>query len=86
MHSIINAKTLREQLADIMERVRKGERFTVLHRSKPMFQILPVDANGGDLGPLEQDPLYGADSLGRCEDGKTSADHDDILYGRRRRR
>lgn len=86
MHTIINAKTLRKELAEIMERVRKGERFTVLYRSKPVFQIVPVDADGGELGPLEQDPLFRAEAIGRSRDGKTSRDHDEILYGRSKRR
>ena len=86
MNTVINAKTLREQFAKIMERVRKGERFTVVYRSKPVFQILPVDANGGELGPLEHDPLFRADALGRSGDGMTARDHDDILYGQRKRR
>lgn len=43
----INAKTLRAELPDVVARVRKGARFTVLHRSRPAFRIVPID----DAGP-----------------------------------
>lgn len=83
MPTVINAKTLRRQLARIMERVRNGERFTVLYRSRPAFQIVPVDGDGHDLGELGDDPLYKAEAVGRSRDGRTAAEHDEILYGRR---
>ena len=40
----INAKRLRGSLPEVVERVRKGTRFTVIYRSRPAFQIVPVDA------------------------------------------
>jgi prevent-host-death family protein len=83
MQTVINAKTLREQLAQIMERVRKGERFTVIYRSKPVCQIVPIDAPGGELGDLRDDPLFQAGAVGTSQDGKSSRDHDEALYGRR---
>ena len=42
---------------------------------------------GGELrrtaerAPLEDDPIYRAGPVGRSSDGKTSADHDALLYG-----
>jgi prevent-host-death family protein len=82
MPKVINAKTLRNDLAKIVERVRKGDRYTVLYRSRPAFQILPVDGNAMDSGKLEDDPLYEAEAVGRSTDGMTAADHDQILYGK----
>jgi prevent-host-death family protein len=82
MPKVINAKTLRNDLAKIVEQVRKGDRFTVLYRSRPAFQILPVDGNAVDSGELEDDPLYEAEAVGRSTDGMAAADHDRILYGK----
>jgi prevent-host-death family protein len=82
MSKVINAKTLRNELARIVERVRKGDRFTVLYRSRPAFQILPVDASAVEPGNLEDDPLYEAEAVGRSTDGQTAADHDRVLYGK----
>jgi prevent-host-death family protein len=82
--TLINAKLLRDELPRILERVRRGERFTVVYRSRPVFRIVPVDAPDVDPGPVEDDPLYQAGPIGRSRDGKTSKQHDEILYGRRR--
>ena len=37
----INAKELSASLPDIVRREKKGERLTVLYRSRPAFQIVP---------------------------------------------
>jgi len=81
MHSIINVKTLRTELASILKRVERGERFTVLYRSRPVFRIVPMEA--GEVVPfsLDEDPLYEAGPVGTSTDGKTAKDHDDVLYG-----
>lgn len=81
MSKVISAKKLRDDLARIVEMVRKGQRFTVLYRSRPAFQILPVDTDGLEMGPLESDSLYQAEAVGSSTDGLTSADHDRVLYG-----
>ena len=80
MQTMINVKTLRNELTRVIERVRKGDRFTVLYRSRPAFQIVPVDVDGLDLGDLEDEPLYRAKAIGRCKDGRAASEHDDILY------
>lgn len=80
MENVINAKTLRGDLAKILEQVRKGKRFTVLYRSRPVCQLVPVGASVPVHDDLEQDPLYRAEAVGRSTDGKTSADHDAVLY------
>jgi antitoxin (DNA-binding transcriptional repressor) of toxin-antitoxin stability system len=80
MNVSINAKRLRASLPDVVERVRKGARFTVIYRSRPAFQIVPI--NHGEQPPvdLSDDPLYGARAVGRSRDGRTAADHDRQLY------
>ena len=82
MLTTINAKTLRHELARIVERVRKGEGFTVLYRSRPAFRIVPVDGPVA-LGALEEDSLYLAEAVGSSNDGWAAADHDRLLYGTR---
>ena len=81
MNIPINAKRLRASLPDVVERVRKGTRFTVIYRSRPAFQIVPVnDAEQIDVA-LMDDSLYRAPAVGRSKDGRTAADHDAVLYG-----
>jgi len=82
MERIISAKELRASLPETVERVRRGERFTVLYRSRPAFRIVPIAEAATDwLPPLETDPLYRAPPLGRSADGGIARDHDRILYG-----
>ena len=82
MNVPINAKRLRSTLPDVVERVRKGTRFTVIYRSRPAFQIVPVDDHGGAPIALAADTLYRARPVGSSGDGRTSVDHDAILYPR----
>jgi hypothetical protein len=37
----------------------------VLYRSRAAFQIVPVDDDAGAFPPLQEDPLFGADAVGR---------------------
>lgn len=78
----ISAKELRASLPKIVERVRKGDQYTVLYRSRPAFRLVPVSPESAIVGPIEEDPLFGAPALGRTSDGHTSVDHDRILYGK----
>ncbi|MBI2894613.1 MAG: type II toxin-antitoxin system prevent-host-death family antitoxin [Deltaproteobacteria bacterium] len=83
MDRTINARDLRLDLPRIVKRVQKGERFTVLYRSRPAFRLVPVDdATTTGVAPLEEDPLYRAEAIGRSGDGLTSTDHDAVLYRR----
>jgi prevent-host-death family protein len=82
MSITINAKELRASLPKLVERVRRGARFTVLYRSRPAFRIVPIDEAEAPLTPLDQDPLYRARAVGRSTDGRTAADHDAVLYGK----
>lgn len=46
--TIIGLKELRQNASEIAERAQKGERFTVVKRSKPVFDIVPTSqANSG---------------------------------------
>lgn len=82
MNVPINAKRLRATLPDVVERVRKGTRFTVIYRSRPAFQIVPVNDAGNVSVSLTDDPLYRAEAVGSSVDGRTSTDHDAVLYPR----
>lgn len=77
----INAKQLRASLPEVVERVRRGARITVIYRSRPAFQIVPVGDAGEPGTPLEVDPLFRAEAVGRSRDGRSAADHDPMLYG-----
>ena len=77
----INAKRLRASLPDVVERVRKGTRFTVIYRSRPAFQIIPVNDSQHAPASLADDSLYRADAVGQSRDGRSAADHDTVLYG-----
>jgi antitoxin (DNA-binding transcriptional repressor) of toxin-antitoxin stability system len=81
MHVSINAKRLRASLPDVVERVRKGTRFTVIYRSRPAFQIVPL-TDEAPAGPLGDDPLYRAGPVGRSSDGRSAEEHDAVLYAR----
>ncbi len=83
MAHTINAKQLRGTLPDVVRRVRQGTRFTVLYRSRPAFQIVPIDDQGTPRVPLKEDPLYRAKPVGQSSDGLTAAEHDIVLYGKR---
>ncbi len=47
--TIIGLKELRQNASNIAERAQKGERFTVVKRSKPMFMITPPQEENTDL-------------------------------------
>jgi prevent-host-death family protein len=85
MDKMLSAKQLRAELPSVVERVRHGERFTILYRSRPAFRVVPVETDlpsGHDLGDLADEPLYRAGPLGHTRDGARAADHDRILYGK----
>jgi len=80
MHEILNAKQLREKLKEVVEKVRHGDKFTVLYRSRPAFDIVPVGTPSVDNVPLESDSLYRAAPVGSSGSGDAAAKHDDLLY------
>ena len=82
MNVPINAKRLRASLPDVVQRVRRGTRFTVIYRSRAAFQIVPVDDAEHAPGALTDDSLYRAPAIGRSTDGRSAGDHDTVLYRR----
>jgi len=80
MAILINAKQLRASLPDIVRRVRKGTKLTVLYRSRPAFRIVPIDDSGDSDGISTEDSLYQAPAVGRSTDGLSAAEHDEELY------
>ncbi len=80
MNRTINVKELRANLPKVVQQVRRGARFTVLYRSRPAFQILPLDDAPGAMCDLEDDPLYRSDGIWHSTDGLQAADHDSVLY------
>ena len=42
MENIIGLKALRQNMSQYAEKVKKGESFLVVKRSKPLFKITPV--------------------------------------------
>jgi antitoxin (DNA-binding transcriptional repressor) of toxin-antitoxin stability system len=79
---MINIKELRASLPELMKRVRRGATFTVIYRSRPAFRIAPIEDDATALTPLEADPLFRAEAVGRSVDGRSAAEHDAVLYGR----
>ncbi|MEW6755520.1 MAG: hypothetical protein AB1505_31760 [Candidatus Latescibacterota bacterium] len=76
----ISAKELRARLQEIVAQVRRGSRFTVLYRSRPAFDIVPVGTPPDLPGSLEEDPLYHAPPVGSSAGGDAARRHDEILY------
>lgn len=81
MRSAINVKELRASLPAVVRRVQGGERITVLYRSRPAFRIVPIEDADRALGTLDADTLFRARAVGRSDDGRSAAEHDDLLYG-----
>ena len=67
MNITINAKEVRRRFPKLVERVRKGARFTVLYRSRPAFQIVPVDESSAPVTRCEINPLYRAKAVGSSD-------------------
>jgi antitoxin (DNA-binding transcriptional repressor) of toxin-antitoxin stability system len=82
MNTLISAKQLRSSLPEVVKKVRRGARFTVLYRSRPAFQVVPVGAPLEAPEDLKREPLYRAKAVGRSTDGRSAAEHDALLYGR----
>ena len=80
MPETISATELRARLREVAKRVRLGERFTVLYRGRPAFDIVPVGSPPIDSVPLALDPLYQAPATGTSGTGDAAAQHDEVLY------
>jgi prevent-host-death family protein len=77
----ISAKELRTHLGDVVSKVRHGGRFTVLYRSRPAFDIVPVGESTIREGPPDEDSLYRAGPVGSSVSGDVARNHDEELYG-----
>ena len=80
MPEVISAKQLRERLQDVVKKVRHGERFTVLYRSRPASTSSRLAVHPIESAPLESDSLYQAPAVGASESGDAAARHDEVLY------
>ena len=80
MRTIINARELRAHLAEVVEKVRKGGRLTVLYRSRPAFDIVPVLDSRLDPRDVENDSLFRAEPVGSSRSGDAARRHDEVLY------
>jgi antitoxin (DNA-binding transcriptional repressor) of toxin-antitoxin stability system len=78
---IINTKQLRLDLPRIIRRIGEGQKYLVLHRSRPTFELVPLDSDPRPLPSLARDPLFRLGAIGKSSDGSTAADHDRDLYG-----
>ena len=76
----ISAKELRAHLQSVVLKVKHGECFTVLYRSRQAFAIVPVGHGLVQDGSLEADSLYGAQPVGRSSSGTAARSHDEVLY------
>jgi len=47
-NNIINVKELRQNMPELIDRVNRGESFTVFKRSKPAFKLSPVGRDDVD--------------------------------------
>lgn len=80
MKNVINARELRAHLSEVVNRVRKGGRLTVLYRSRPAFDIVPVGETPQVRENIENDALYRAKPVGSSKDGRLAEKHDEVLY------
>ena len=80
MPEILNAKQLRERLKEVVDKVRHGEKFTVLYRNRPAFDIVPAGTPSVESVPLESDSLYRAAPVGSSGSGDAAVKNDGLLY------
>ena len=52
--TIIGLKELRQNASQIAERAQKGEHFTVVKRSKPVFEISPPSEHNDQKSELKE--------------------------------
>lgn len=81
MDKVINAKELRASLTRVLLEVKRGGTFTLIYRSQPVARIVPLAGSlPAPLADLRDDPIYRAPAVGRSRDGRSSEDHDLLLY------
>lgn len=85
MSDSVSVKEFRADLARVLRRVQRGARVTIVYRSRPVCQLVPLGTSDVPVASLASDPLYRAPAAGRSSDGRDAADHDEVLYTARRR-
>jgi antitoxin (DNA-binding transcriptional repressor) of toxin-antitoxin stability system len=68
VYDTISLKELREQFPKYIEAISKGKSFTVVKRSKPIFQINPINDEGSwktivDFTQIDKDGVSADDVL-----------------------
>lgn len=68
---------LRRNAQGIIDEVRRGQRFMLTHRGKPVARIEPLDS-----APAVEDPFYGLADLADAEgESLTNREIDKTVYG-----
>ncbi|MBI4614748.1 MAG: hypothetical protein HY720_14145 [Planctomycetes bacterium] len=68
----------RKHAAEVIERLRRGERLVLTHRRKPIAQLEPIRPGN----PSDRDPFYALDRLADATAGALSNDQiERAIYG-----
>ena len=82
MDATITFTQLRASLPKLIQRLRKGSRFTVIHHHRPAFRIVPMNETGpAPARSIQNDSLYRAKAVGRSRGSPYPTDQDSVLYG-----
>jgi prevent-host-death family protein len=60
----VGAYEAKTHLAELLERVEKGERFTITKRGKPVAMLIPAEPASADVGRVVQEMLCCRDTDG----------------------
>ena len=55
--STVGSYEAKTHLAELLERVEKGERFTITKRGRPVAMLVPVETTDDDVGRVVDDLL-----------------------------
>ncbi len=70
MTKFIGIKELQQNTKKIREEVEKGVRFIVIYRSKPVFEIKPLDDSVNFVSGMKATELYTDDFLERMAEAQ----------------
>ena len=70
MTKLIGIKELQTNTKKIREEVAKGVSFIVIYRSKPVFEINPIERNFNFSGDLEATGLYTDEFIKKMENAE----------------
>lgn len=77
---LIGLKELQQNTKEIREQVSRGMRYIVVYRSKPIFEISPIDQNTDFSAAFKSTNLYKSDFIARMEEAES-----DVKSGRIKR-